>query len=117
MNYIISIFEKISNNYRSNDEIACKTLPQVEAIKEFIDHTLKNHVSNKITIELGYPSANLGYPIHDKKRLEIDSNIKRHIYSNYICDIRMGSDIRYQRNIHLENFICQCVNCTKIRNE
>jgi hypothetical protein len=101
-------------NLHSNDLIATKGLPNSDQVIKSLNEQIRNgnnHGKNELVINLNYPSANLGYPIHDDARLELDYKIAKHLENNFICDYRLTNDFRYHRIVTMKHVACYCDQC------
>lgn len=99
---------------KDNDMIATSSLPPQKDVLLKINNEIKNnsnHGKGIVTINLEYPSENLGYYNHDIKRKNLDNIVIDYLNTNYICRYKFLRDGGYQRRVEIKTIACYCDVC------
>jgi len=99
---------------KDNDMIATSALPQQEEIITKIKNEIKNnsnHGKGTVTINLQYPSDNIGYYNHDIQRKNLDNTVIDYLNKNHICNYKFLHDLRCQRIVEIKTIACYCNTC------
>lgn len=99
---------------KDNDMIATSTLPSLQEIMLKIKDEIKNnsdHGKGIVTIDLQYPSDDIGYYNHDIQRNNLDNIVIDYLNKNYICNYKFLHDVKYQRLVRIKTIACYCDTC------